>query len=829
MNRGIRETLLQLFEQVGENPETLPPVPVESWPEGSQEWRQLSSFRSMLGILQESKQAALERVERCGQALQEANDGLWDWDLSTDQVYYSPRWKRMLGYDEDEIAPHREEWLKRIHPEDVSGVLTTLQAHLDGISAVFRCEHRLRHKDGSYRFVLARGTSLRDPSGKPHRMIGSHVDVTEYKRVEEQLREREAQYRGIFEATNDGMVIRTLDGVAVEANPAACRMHGYSYEEFLGLPRIAIVHPDSYPLAAEFWHAIQARGQFSCTATDLRKDGTPLPVEVHGTTFTYKGQPHTLSVIRDISERERAEEQLREREAQYRSIFEATSDGVVISDWQDKIVEANPAACNMWGSTYEEYVGLPVTACLHPDSYHLLEESRQTIQAGGQFQARGVGLRKDGTPFDLEVHSSAFTYKGKPHRLSVLRDITEQMHAYQLLEQRVEERTRELSMLLEVSHTVASTLELQPLLALILDQLRTVINYCGASICIIKSGEATVVDCRGGQPMELALRHRFSLHQADQMMEILKRREPIIISDLQDEIPLNETWQCMVGTLPKPNVDCRYASLIAVPLMPKEQVIGILTLTAQEPHYFTPHHAALVLAFANQAAIALENAQLYEQAHEWAAMEERQRLARELHDSVSQALYGIALGAHTARMLLDRDPHQVAEPLNYVLTLAEAALVEMRALIFELRPESLEREGLVGALAQQAAVVQARYRLVVSTFFCEEPAQPLKIKHELYRVAQEALQNTVMHARANTVELRLSETEAQLVLEVCDDGVGFDPGGSFPGHLGLQSMRERVTALGGSFQIQSAVGAGTCIHARIPSHAKNADASVESP
>ena len=819
MNRGVQETLLQLFDQVSTDPGTLPPVSVESWPEGSQEWRLLTNFRSMMEVLQKSKQDALKREERCALAVQEANDGLWDWDLHTDSIFYSPRWKSMFGYEENEIPP---EWYKRIHPDDMERTLTTLQAYLDGQAAAYTCEHRLQHKDGSYRWVFARGASLRDTHGKLYLMVGSHTDITEYKQAEEQLCEREAQYRSIFEATSDGLVIRTLDGVAVEANPAACRMHGYSYAEFLGLPRIAIVHPDSYPLAAAFWQAIKTRGQFSSRAIDLRKDGTPFPVEVHGTTFTYKGQPHTLSVIRDISERERAEEQLREREAQYRSIFEATSDGLVISDWQDIIVEANPAACNMQGYTYEEYIGLPVTACLHPDSYHLLAESWQTIQAGGQFQARGVGLRKDGTPFDVEVHSTAFTYKGKPHRLSVLRDITEQVQAYQLLEQRVKERTRELSTLLEVSHTVASTLDLQPLMGLILDQLKAVVNYSSASISIIKNGEATVVDYRGRRPREHVLHHRFSLHQAEQIMKILQRREPIIIADMRKEPLLAQTWQRVVGTLPRANVNYLHASLMVVPLMPKEHLIGILTLTAREPHYFTPHYAALALAFANQAAIAMENARLYEQAHEWAALEERQRLARELHDSISQALYGIALGAHTARTLLDRDPHEVTEPLNYVLSLAEAALAEMRALIFELRPESLEREGLVGALAQQAAAVQARQRLAVSTALCEEPALSLKIKQELYRVAQEALQNTVKHAHANTVELRLSATEASVVLEVCDDGQGFDPVGSFPGHLGLQSMRERVTGLGGTLQIQSAPGAGTCICARIPSQAGDA-------
>src|SRR6266700_2590129 len=152
---------------------------------------------------------------------------------------------------------------------------------------------------------------------------------------------------------------------------------------------------------------------------------------------------------------------------------------------------------------------------------------------------------------------------------------------------------------------------------------------------------------------------------------------------------------------------------MAVPLMLRDQVIGMLVLTSSEVQAFTERHATLALAIANQAAIAIENARLYEQAQQLAALEERQRLARELHDSVSQALYGIALGAHTARTLLDRDPAQVAEPLDYVLSLAEAGLAEMRALIFELRPESLEIERLVAALTKQLAVLRTRYKLTV--------------------------------------------------------------------------------------------------------------------
>jgi signal transduction histidine kinase len=257
-------------------------------------------------------------------------------------------------------------------------------------------------------------------------------------------------------------------------------------------------------------------------------------------------------------------------------------------------------------------------------------------------------------------------------------------------------------------------------------------------------------------------------------------------------------------------------SWMAVPLSHKEQIIGMLTLSSSEPNYYTPRHASLALAIANQAAVALANARLYEQAQELAALEERQRLARELHDSVSQALYGITLGTHTARTLLQRDPSKVAEPLDYVLSQAEAALTEMRALIFELRPESLETEGLVAAINRQAAALHARHEIVVSTELCDEPDLSLKTKEELYRVAQEALHNTVKHARAKKVNVCMRRDIDGLLLDVCDDGVGFDTARSFPGHIGLHSMRERIARIGGTLQIESTPGQGTCIRAQLP-------------
>jgi signal transduction histidine kinase len=387
--------------------------------------------------------------------------------------------------------------------------------------------------------------------------------------------------------------------------------------------------------------------------------------------------------------------------------------------------------------------------------------------------------------------------------------------SYEQLEQRVEERTRELSSLLEISHTVASTLQLKPLLGLILDQLKLVIDYTGSSILTIEEDGLVFLDHRGPVPQEQLVRLHFPLEKLGLIWETIASGKSILIHDVHEETPLAQALRAAMGDLRETTFHYVHAWM-AVPLILRDQVIGMLVLTSKEVNAFTQRQATLALAIANQAAIAIENARLYAQAQELAAVEERQKLARELHDSVSQALYGIALGLHTARIQLVRDPLELPESLDYLLSLAEAALAEMRALIFELRPESLEREGLAAALSRQGAALQARHDITVQTDLCEEPVLPLKAKQELYRIAQEAMHNTVKHARASRVDLVLRRTANAVILEVRDDGLGFDPLGSFPGHLGLRSMQERVSNLGGMLQIESAPGQGTHILTRVP-------------
>jgi PAS domain S-box-containing protein len=256
-------------------------------------------------------------------------------------------------------------------------------------------------------------------------LLGVVREISERVRAEQELREKEAQYRSIFEASTDALVISDLIdqqvGRVVEVNPATCKMYGYSYEEFIGLPLSAIVPPERLSFVIEkalpeisAGRAYHLRGVFN-----LRKDGTRFPIDLHETAFNYQGKLHMLSVVRDITEQVQAEEQLREKEAEYRSVFEASTDGLVINDLEDgHLVEVNPAMYKMHGYTYEEFMALHPMTFIHPDSHALFAQYLDTIKAGHLFHARATDVRKDGTPFPVEVHGTAFMYKGKPHVLA---------------------------------------------------------------------------------------------------------------------------------------------------------------------------------------------------------------------------------------------------------------------------------------------------------------------------------------------------------------------------------------------------------------------------
>jgi signal transduction histidine kinase len=393
----------------------------------------------------------------------------------------------------------------------------------------------------------------------------------------------------------------------------------------------------------------------------------------------------------------------------------------------------------------------------------------------------------------------------------VQRDITWRKRAEASLGQ----RTSELTALLAVTRELASTLDLEPLLENVLLQLRTVIDFAGASVSMLQGEQAVVVAYDGPLPRHQVVGRAVPVAALAPFAQLMSQSKPVIFDDqtLLDVCP-PELWESIRELLPAPDQHAR-AWLLA-PLLARGRLVGLLALEHTGPHHFTPWHAELAQAFADHAAVAIENARLYGEARLVAAMSERQRLAAELHDSVTQSIYGISLAAHTAIPLVDTQGDRVKKILAHILGLADAAFADVRSLIFELRPETLERHGLVAAIERQAQPLRVREQLALHFDLGKEPNCALNIKETVYRIAQESLNNIGKHASARDVWVKLEVVASDLCLEVRDNGAGFDPTLDYGGHLGLQVMRERAERLGGSLVIDSRPGAGTTVRATIP-------------
>jgi len=347
--------------------------------------------------------------------------------------------------------------------------------------------------------------------------------------------------------------------------------------------------------------------------------------------------------------------------------------------------------------------------------------------------------------------------------------------AQQGLESRVATRTAELRALLELSNTIAVTTELQPLLAAVLDRL----DEAGAT----------------------AAAEVWELGPDGAWGRLVARGDGL------DGVP-----PAPGEGAPTPVA----GDLLTLPLRVRDRTVGLLRARARPGAAWDEERLHWATGVAAQAAVAIENVRLYERARDEATEEARRHLARELHDSVSQAIYAIVLTTHAAQRRAERDPERAREALDTVVELAEAALAEMRALIFELRPEALVDVGLVGAMHRQLDGLELRHGLATERDLPDEPALPFASKQVLLRVVQEALHNVVKHARAGRVEVRGWLERDRLRLRVRDDGVGFDPEASYPGHLGHTSMRERLAALGGHLRLASAPGEGTTVEFDVP-------------
>jgi signal transduction histidine kinase len=260
-------------------------------------------------------------------------------------------------------------------------------------------------------------------------------------------------------------------------------------------------------------------------------------------------------------------------------------------------------------------------------------------------------------------------------------------------------------------------------------------------------------------------------------------------------------------------------SFLGVPIAAKGTVTGAFYLTDKEgADEFTDDDQELIEMLAAHAAVAIENARLYERSRELSVVEERNRLARDLHDAVVQTLFSVVLTADAAALLVDRDPAGAKLELEQLRALAHDALRELRSLVFELRPADLEAEGLTTTLRKHAEVLSRVNEVAIEVRIEGELDVDSGRAVEVFRIIQEALNNALRHASAGGVTVSVAHRDGGLVAWVTDDGIGFDP--DAPGvrgrRLGLTSMEERAAALGGTLRIDSAPGRGTTVALELP-------------
>jgi PAS domain S-box-containing protein len=515
-----------------------------------------------------------------------------------------------------------------------------------------------------------------------------------------------------------------------------------------------------------------------------------------------------------IARHQQAEGTARLNEERFRNLADNIQEGLSIVE-NGKMVYMNERVCEIFGKCPEGDLRQRVRDFATPEEAARIN-ALLTRKSPPELQ---YWIRRpDGKLRCIREHYSTVRSEEGRRLFIVTSDVTERAQAYQNLEQAVGDRTRELSTVLEISQRIASTLELEPLLNLILDQIASIIPYSGAAIYTLEENSRLKVAAYQLPNLpHLAPSLSLPLEYAGRFRPVVTEKRVIIIEDVRGEPPLAQAHKSAGLAVPSALFQHSH-SWIGIPLLLRGEVMGLLSLTHEQPGYYTETHTRLAQAVSHQIAVAIENARLYEQAQDLATLGERNRIARELHDSVTQLLYGISLLSTAASHSANKgNVHQAQENLTEIKDNALQALQEMRLLILELNPPLLQKHGLAAALKASLESIESRAGLETELHTDGVERLPRAVEPDVYRIAMEALNNLVRYARAKKVTVDLQTRSDWIILDIRDNGVGFDiervrDGGG----MGIHNMEQRAKRLGGRLEISSRPGEGTRIKAEIP-------------
>ena len=365
-------------------------------------------------------------------AINGSNDGIWDWDLQTNELYLSRRWKEMLGFAEEELENTFQTFSSLLYDEDRERVTAFVQKYLSGEIHQYAIEFRMKHKDGGLRWIEAKGEALRNEEGIPYRMAGSHSDITERKN-------REIELRTILETTVDGFYIADEQGRLLSANNTLCQMLGYDREELLSLTMYDFVVPPPPSSVKERIEHITSKGKGLFECFYRTRNGEMVEVEISATCLC-QGMKRLVVFVRDIRQRKTAERQLQESFSKYRQIAENISDVVFTTDLQFNTTYISPSVERMVGDPPEVHIRKPLVQKFPPESiqafYKILKEELEKENDPGVDTDRSRILeveqyRVDGSTFTASISIKFIRdTEGRPIGIQGLtRDISAQKKA----------------------------------------------------------------------------------------------------------------------------------------------------------------------------------------------------------------------------------------------------------------------------------------------------------------------------------------------------------------------------------------------------------------
>ncbi len=453
---------------------------------------------------------------------------------------------------------------------------------------------------------------------------------------------------------------------------------------------------------------------------------------------------------------------------------------------------------------------------IHPDDRaNVLNSIREALDADRPFRCvyriiTATGVEK----WVWEQGRGVLSPTGKRMIEGFISDNTERMQAYHLLEQRVTERTQELRRRREVAEGLRGILtvlnsnrSLEEILTYIVAQACRLLGTNAGAIYRLERDMLTIQAYQGLPAAYAEVKLPFGWGATG---KAVAQRQPVAISDTQ--IFLTTLDNSVIVPHHRPlmvQVMQQFQSLLAVPLVIKEEVYGGITIYHTDRHEFTAEEIDLAVSFADQAALAIENARLREQTERAAAAAERSRLARDLHDAVTQTLFSASLIAEVLPRLWERSPEMGRQRLEELRQLTRGALAEMRTLLLELRPATLTEVGLPDLLRQLTEAITGRARVPVILSVEGQRYLPPDVQVALYRITQEALNNVAKHASASRAAVILRYQPTGVMLHISDDGRGFTLEQTLPDSLGLSIMRERAEAIGAQLRIESEPAEGT--------------------